>query len=163
MTDLGERFKAIRKHLGLNATEMGLRVGLGGRSSWERYERGRHIPNGEILLHLAELGIDTNWVLTGQGGMSRGDSAPPSPPAGAVDPALLSRVFAGVTEVYRSENARVSPAIVADDVGRIYNDLVAIYDTPDKRLVGLEMALHQLRRGLRTAPAAGTASSKQAS
>lgn len=52
---------------------MALKVGLGGRKTWERYERGNNFPNGETLSRLASLGINANWLLTGMGPMLLGD------------------------------------------------------------------------------------------
>jgi hypothetical protein len=80
-----------------------------------------------------------------------------------IDPRLLAAVHKGIAEVYRFENARISADPLADEVARIYDDLVATYDNPEERLTGLKVMLHQLRRDLRTAPGANEDRSKKAS
>jgi transcriptional regulator with XRE-family HTH domain len=35
-------------------------------SQFSRYLSGTYIPNGEILVKLAKLGCDINWLLTGE-------------------------------------------------------------------------------------------------
>lgn len=86
-----------------------------------------------------------------------------TPSSRGIDRALLAAIHKGIAEVYRSENARISADPLADEVARIYDDLVAAYDTPDERLTGLKLMLHQLRRDLRATPAVGDGTSKQAS
>lgn len=76
------------------------------------------------------------------------------PLSSGIDRDLLAAVHKGVAEVYRAENARISADPLADEVARIYDDLVAAYDSPGERLSALKLALHQLRRGLQ-APARG--------
>lgn len=164
---MGARLKAVREHFGLNATDMAARVDLSGRSSWERYERGKHTPNGEILLHLSEMGINTNWVLTGQGQMLTGAAAvAASTPAAVEPPAIdedpMARVAEGIADVYKTENARIAALLLVRLATRMCADLVAVCDTPEERLVGLKMALQQLRRDLRT-PEAGEKGGNRAS
>ena len=156
-----ERLRQVRKHFGLTAAQMAERVGLNDRKSWENYERGQSSPKADVLSRLTEAGIDPTWLLTGSGTMLQGATATAT--AGGIDRDLLARVHKGVAEVYRSENARISADPLADEVARIYDDLVATYDSAEKRVVGLELALHQLRRQLRSPPLAGAANSKQAS
>ncbi len=94
--------------------------------------------------------------------MRPSEDGPKPPPAGGIDRDLLAAIHKGVAEVYRAENARISADPLADEVARIYDDLVATYDSPDKRLIALDLALHQLRRELRS-PVAGGTSRKQVS
>jgi len=154
--DIASRIRAIRDHMNLSADLMAETVGLKTRKSWYDYERGNHLPTGAVLHRLAELGIDTNWVLTGEGEMLKGTGLhSPALPQNGVDRTLLSRVHKGVSEVYRSENVRISADALADEVAEIYDDLTAAYDSAEKRLVGLDLALHQLRRDVRLPPAEG--------
>lgn len=47
------------------------RVGLKDRKTWERYEAGDTRPNSETLAGLHAIGIDCNWLLSGDGSMLR--------------------------------------------------------------------------------------------
>lgn len=60
-----DRLKKIRESLAISQNAMAIKVGCH-KKSWEGYENGTSTPGGEILSKLAELGIDINWVLTGQ-------------------------------------------------------------------------------------------------
>lgn len=70
MKALGERFVAIRKHLGCSQAEAGERVSVS-KNSWQRFEAG-DVPNGKTLVALTELGFSADWLLTGRGSMLRG-------------------------------------------------------------------------------------------
>lgn len=74
--------------MGLTALEMADLVGLRDRKSWERYERGENSPKAEVLSRVAAAGINTNWLLTGQGSM-RVAAVPPSPEAHEAGPAVF--------------------------------------------------------------------------
>ncbi len=62
---IAERLKNIRENLGYSRKQMAEILNCHIRS-WDGYENGMSIPGGEVLSNLAKLGIDTNWVLTGQ-------------------------------------------------------------------------------------------------
>ena len=106
--------------------------------------------------------INPAWLLTGEGPM-RLDAvtAPAVKPAG-VDEELMARVAEGIAEVYKAENARICTGPLVRAAARMYDDLVAVYDSPEERQVGLKGMLQQLRRELRSPGAAG-ANSKQVS
>ncbi len=131
-----------------------------------KYLEGSEPGLSKIVAIARAAGVTVEWLATCAGPMRPGDALPPVPaPAApaAIDSELLACVQEGVAEVYRSENARVYPRALAKEVARIYGDLAAAYDRTEERLSGLKLALHQLRRELRSPPAAGTASSKQVS
>lgn len=77
---LPERLRAARTHLGLTIAAISEMAALRDRKTWERYERGETRPNSDTLTVLHGLGIDANWLLTGEGGMLR--MAPIPGPAG---------------------------------------------------------------------------------
>lgn len=112
-------------------------------------------------------GVSVEWLATGEGPMrpqaGRDDGVSSTANAARqIDRDLLALVHEKVAEVFRAENAGVSKRQLANEIARVYDDLVVAYDSHDKRMVGLDLALHQLRRELRT-PAAGGASRKQVS
>jgi transcriptional regulator with XRE-family HTH domain len=128
----------------------------------DKYRTGKSDPSRARLVALAKAAdVRVDWLATGEGPMRPGEVAPKPAPAGGIDRDLLALVHKGVAEVYRAENARISADPLADEVARIYDDLVATYDSSDERRSGLKLALHQLRRELH-APASG-ASRKEVS
>ncbi|MBX3447553.1 MAG: helix-turn-helix transcriptional regulator [Parvibaculaceae bacterium] len=70
MTTLGERFELVRKHLGGSQRAVAEMVSVS-KNTWQRYEKG-DVPTGATLLALAAHGINTDWLLTGEGTMLRG-------------------------------------------------------------------------------------------
>lgn len=147
---LRQRLQAVRRHFGISASEMAEMVGLSDRKSWENYERGTNAPKANVLSHLAERGIDLNWLMTGSGTMVA-RPAPPDAAAAPLDAAWMGEVMEGVMEVYRAENARVGPRQAAEEAARIYSDIqvgCADDDNPDLRRALLRVMLRRLRDGL---------------
>lgn len=58
------RLKAERKRLGMTQQEIAEKVSIT-RKTWSRYESAKIAPGSEVLLGLVKLGVDTNFVLTG--------------------------------------------------------------------------------------------------
>lgn len=69
-----ERLTALRSHFGLSQKAMAARLGIAG-NTWQRYELANEPPNSSVLAKLAAEGIDTHWLLTGEGAMLRKPSA----------------------------------------------------------------------------------------
>jgi transcriptional regulator with XRE-family HTH domain len=128
------------------------------------YERGRNFPDQATLAKIGEVyGVSLDWLITGRGQKCPAEAvqAPASAPA-TVDEELMAHVAEGIAGVYREENARIYPVPLVRAAARMYDDLVAAYDSPEERQVGLKGMLQQLRRELRSPGAAG-ANSKQVS
>lgn len=70
---LSDRLKKVRESSGRTQKELAtaLNVSL---TAIQGYEAGRQIPGGNILESLARLGVDINWLLTGEGAMNKGFS-----------------------------------------------------------------------------------------
>lgn len=66
---IAERLTKIREKLGYTRKEISNLAKCHIRT-WDAYENGTSIPGGEILSHLADLGVDINWLLTGKQGIS---------------------------------------------------------------------------------------------
>jgi transcriptional regulator with XRE-family HTH domain len=67
MRDFSERLRYRREELGLSRLDFAKKLGLTNPSQISRYESGKSIPGGQILIKIAEiLGIDLHWLLTGQ-------------------------------------------------------------------------------------------------
>ncbi len=63
---LGDRLKQIRKSLGY--TQKAIAEAIGSKlRSWQDYEAGKKVPGSQVIAGLSHLGINANWVLTGEG------------------------------------------------------------------------------------------------
>lgn len=134
------------------------------KSTLANWEQGKTEPPYEVLQKLPQLlGISLDWLITGSGVM-RPIQAPPDKAAlGMAENLtedLLGRIVEGITMVYREEGGRLAPRNLGQMAARLYSDLVAAYDVPEERVIGLKGELAKLRRDLRTVPA-DTGSSKR--
>ena len=66
-TDIGKRFRQIRRELGLNQTDMGKLISKKQRAV-SYYEEGR-MPDQDALKVLHSMGFSIDWLLTGEGFM----------------------------------------------------------------------------------------------
>ena len=63
---LGPRIAALRRDAGLSQAELAARLGVS-PSAMGMYEQGRREPSAQLLVALArELGVTTDFLLTGQ-------------------------------------------------------------------------------------------------
>ena len=65
MDVFGERLKAERKRLGLKSMELA-QIGNVGAVAQSNYERGKRHPDSAYLAAIAAVGVDVQYVLTGQ-------------------------------------------------------------------------------------------------
>jgi hypothetical protein len=68
MGDLGTRLKEWLLRVYGSMYQASLSVGMH-PSSLNKYTSGKHLPGSGILIRLAELGCNINWLLTGEGDM----------------------------------------------------------------------------------------------
>jgi transcriptional regulator with XRE-family HTH domain len=62
----GQRFRKVRKDMGLNQTDFALKLGFSANTIVSRFERDKALPTLETILKLSEFGeIDYNWLLNG--------------------------------------------------------------------------------------------------
>ena len=86
---LGARIAALRREAGWSQSELAARIRVSA-SAMGMYEQGRREPPAELLVALArELGVTTDFLLTGQGS-AQTDAA-----------ALTSMIFSRVTTADR--------------------------------------------------------------
>lgn len=66
-----DRLEAVLKHLGLNARELSLRLGLKSPQTFYDIQKGKHgISKGlAALIQAKYLNISSDWLLTGNGEM----------------------------------------------------------------------------------------------
>lgn len=77
MNDFELRLVAIRLHFGLSIRGMSRHLGLA-PAAWHHYEHGIREPSMQSLVKLAQLGVNVNWLLTGEGQMLV-NAVPPEP------------------------------------------------------------------------------------
>lgn len=72
LTWIGGRIKAARESLGLSQDGLALAVGGSKRGIQDNEARNR-VPGGEVICGMVRLGINANWLLTGEGPMRIAD------------------------------------------------------------------------------------------
>jgi phage repressor protein C with HTH and peptisase S24 domain len=70
---LSDRLKKVRESSGRTQKDLAVELGLS-VTAIQGYESGRQVPGGNVLESLAKMGININWLLIGEGEMSRRDS-----------------------------------------------------------------------------------------
>ncbi|HYG91170.1 MAG TPA: helix-turn-helix transcriptional regulator [Azospirillum sp.] len=149
-----------------NATRLAEKSGISRRAIGE-YLAGKAEPSRPRLVAIAAAaGVRVEWLATGEGPMRVDDKSGPDDGVSStnttaqLDEALMNAVAEGIAEIYKAENARIYPLQLVQATSRMYADLVAAYDTPEERRIGLKGMLQQLRRDLRS-PACGADTSKR--
>ena len=67
---LAERLKIAREHLGKSQKDIAALAGASYRA-WQGYENGENQPGAKVIEALAKLGINANWLLTGEGSIEK--------------------------------------------------------------------------------------------
>ena len=67
---LADRFKDVRKTLGLSQRKMVEELGSS-LGAIQAYEAGTSVPGGNVLEALARMGVNIDWLLTGEGEMEK--------------------------------------------------------------------------------------------
>ncbi|WP_374653077.1 helix-turn-helix domain-containing protein [Dongia sp.] len=154
-----ERVEAIIEIVG-GPSKLARASGLS-RAVIDKYREGKSDPSRERLVAMAAAAnVSVAWLATGEGPMqhlvplSKGGSE-------AVNEELLGRISDGIARIYKEEGARIAPIDQGRAQARILNRLLAVYDDPEERLVGLKVMLEELRHDLRKSPADGASSSKR--
>ena len=65
---IGERIARFRTHLGMTQQELADAVD-GTKRGLQGNEEGKALPNSKMLLGLVDLGLNLNWLMTGDGSM----------------------------------------------------------------------------------------------
>lgn len=77
--ELQDRLKKVRESLGLSQKELASKLGDIPVSAISKYERGEVKPSFDMIAKYGSLGIDANWLLTGEGPMCLDQQGQPSP------------------------------------------------------------------------------------
>lgn len=111
-----ERLKSTRTHLRETQAGMAALMGISLRAL-QTYEAGDREPKAKDVARLARIGIDLNWLLTGEGEMLRGGAAEPSSP---VDLDLLRDCIEVLREELRHRGRTLEPAQEAEAIALLY-------------------------------------------
>lgn len=65
MSEIAERLRTERKRLGMSQEEMGIAGGIT-RNTQSNYEKGVRSPDADYLAAVAAIGVDVQYVITGQ-------------------------------------------------------------------------------------------------
>jgi transcriptional regulator with XRE-family HTH domain len=68
MLTFGNRLKKVRRVLGLDQKAFGMTIGVGGRDTISRWERGLGFPPADILMTMRhKYHINIDWLISGEG------------------------------------------------------------------------------------------------
>lgn len=90
-----ERLKAARGEIKLTQAQIAEQSGVSTRS-YQGYEDGRSLPCADAIAGLVQLGINANWLLTGEGPMLLKDVEPAARPVVSIDDGLLALCIQGI-------------------------------------------------------------------
>lgn len=120
-----ERLKTAREALGLKISAMADELGMS-FPGYRDNENGKRVPKSTVIEGFLRLGINANWLLTGQGPMMLADqAAQPATPASEAEPAetdldLLSDCIQAVDEVLSAKGVTLAAAKKARMIGLLY-------------------------------------------
>ncbi|MDH5737892.1 MAG: helix-turn-helix domain-containing protein [Gammaproteobacteria bacterium] len=119
--EVGSRLKKIREHLGLTQKEFALHIGASYRG-WQANESGT-MPGGDLLLKLSGIGVNINWVLTGEGEtwLAGSTQTPGSDSLPMIQLALLDEI----TQQFRAPDSEFRGI----PLEHLMQNLVAIYNS----------------------------------
>lgn len=108
--------KAARASLRLTQDELAKSVG-GSKRGIQQNESGETEPGSTVLRGFLGLGINANWILTGEGPMRIDDLKP----AGTLDPARLKLAVETVEEGLHQTRRTMAPEKKAELVLAVYD------------------------------------------
>ena len=74
MADYGKRLAEYRRSIGLTGLKLAERLGITS-GTLSQYESGGSFPRPDKLEVLARMGLNLNWLLTGDGAMKVGEES----------------------------------------------------------------------------------------
>lgn len=122
LTEIGARMKAARGALGLTQEGLALAVGGSKRGIQENEARNR-VPGGEVVAGMIGLGINANWLLTGDGPMLLADlEAARRPALARINVDALEAIIEGALKVAKNAPASAIAAHAASVYAKCIDD-----------------------------------------
>lgn len=106
-----ERLRIAREKLGMSQRKLAKEVGCS-ETSWVNYETGKSLPGFKILQGLSALGIDMDWLFTGEGTPKRTGKQ--------LDQELLETIISLLEQRLDQVNKRLPPDVKATVIKEIY-------------------------------------------
>lgn len=94
----GARLRAWRRSLGYTQAQMGAVLGVDG-TTLRKYEQGITLPSGSVLQQAANMGLDLNWLMNGEGLMLRCDTLNHLPPIVATHVSSLAAALFALSQI----------------------------------------------------------------
>lgn len=121
---VGERLRAFREHVGLSQEALGRAIG-GTKRGVQDNELGKSSPQSRYIGRLVELGLNANWLLTGEGPMLTSElAAAAAHPTGPLDVELLEIVLERLETKIAATGKRVSAKKKAELAALLYDYIV---------------------------------------
>lgn len=117
--EVGVRLRAFRESLGLSQPAFANAVG-GTKPGIQDNEAGKSIPGGRLLQGMIAAGINTNWLLTGEGPMLLAELQPKRQSV-PINVKALAAILAGLTEGMTGATHRE----IADEAVAFYLEQIA--------------------------------------
>ena len=114
------RIKTVREFLNLSQKEFATLIGASFRTV-QSYESGKSDPKGKVLEILYDLGIDINWLMTGNGEMRRQSPSEDFPLL--TDLELLESVIKLVDEYFANRDFKLPKEYREKIIIEIYKDV----------------------------------------
>ncbi len=115
---IAERLRAFRLKIGLNQDEAAAKFGIA-YSTYKRYEGAKIWPDSEVIAEMMRVGLNSNWLLTGEGPMLLADLKQ-QPALGALDPERLRLAIETVEEGLAATHTTMAPTKKADLALAVY-------------------------------------------
>lgn len=123
-TPLGHRLTLVRKQLNYKSRKEFASIFPIAPDTLGTYERGVSEPNTMVLtLYYLQLGINLNWLITGEGAMfNKSDDRPT--PLQKINVKITRCISDLVTEASASSKLQLSPKQAVETTVRLYNELL---------------------------------------
>lgn len=93
---IGQRMKEARKALRMTQDDLAAKVGGASKRGIQDNEAGKSMPGGQVVGTLATLGINVNWLMTGDGKVLLKDLAPSAAEYSQINIGALTAIMEGV-------------------------------------------------------------------
>lgn len=117
---IGKRLRVFRESKSLPQIKLAAAVG-GTIRGIQDNELGKSAPNSKVLYGLALMGLNVNWLLTGEGPMLIGDLALRGSRPPKIDQEILAYAIEALDEELKRRKEHRSSAQYANLIGILYN------------------------------------------